>query len=91
MKEIGQGKLIVFEGACDGIGKTTQVERLKEHLINDGEKIIQHHFPTYEAYHGRPVKRYLAGKYGKPSELSPYFVNSLYAVDRAVAWYEKLQ
>ena len=86
-----KGKLIVFEGACDGIGKTTQVEKLKSHLISDGEKIVNHHFPTYDTYYGLPVVKYLEGEFGKPSELSPYFVNGLYAMDRAVAWYSELK
>ena len=33
-----KGKLIVVEGACDGIVKTTQFEKLKEHLQDDGKK-----------------------------------------------------
>ena len=40
------GKLIVIEGACDGIGKTTQYELLKEKLITAGEKVSNHNFPT---------------------------------------------
>ena len=86
-----KGKLIVFEGACDGIGKTTQFEKLSKRLESDGNKIARHHFPTYDTYYGEPVVRYLAGEFGKPSELSPYFVNALYAVDRAVAWYSELK
>ena len=85
------GKLIVFEGACDGIGKTTQVEKINNRLKNEGYKIANHHFPTYGTYYGEPVVKYLEGSFGKPSELSPYFVNSLYAVDRAVAWYSELK
>ena len=34
-----KGKLIVFEGACDGIGKTTQVEKLNDRLIKEGNRI----------------------------------------------------
>lgn len=86
-----KGKLIVFEGACDGIGKTTQFEKLSEHLESDGKIIARHHFPTYDRYYGEPVVKYLAGEFGKPSELSPYFINALYAVDRAVAWYSELK
>lgn len=81
-----KGKLIVVEGACDGIGKSTQFELLQQHLIQDGRKVASHHFPSYNTFHGRPVEEYLHGTFGKPSELSPYFVNSLYAVDRAMAW-----
>ena len=85
------GKLIVIEGACDGIGKTTQFDLLSKTLENNGEEIVKHHFPTYGTYHGESVERYLKGEYGKPSELSPYFVTALYATDRAVTWYTKLK
>ena len=85
------GKLIVIEGASDGIGKTTQIEKLKEHLIADGAKISSHHFPTYYSYQGKGVEQYLSGEYGNPSELSPYFINNLYAYDRAITWRMKLK
>lgn len=85
------GKLIVIEGATDGMGKTTQIEKLKEHLLADGEKIDTHHFPTYYSYQGKGVEKYLAGEYGDTSELSPYFINNLYAYDRAVTWRVKLK
>ena len=81
-----KGKLIVVEGACDGIGKSTQFELLMKRLEEDGNEITSHHFPSYETFHGRPVEEYLHGTFGKPSELSPYFVNTLYAADRAMAW-----
>ncbi len=84
-------KLIVVEGACDGIGKTTQYEMLCNHLLNDGEKIVKHHFPSYNTYQGVPVEKYLSGEYGKPSETNPYFINSLYAVDRGITWYTNLK
>ena len=86
-----KGKLIVVEGACDGIGKTTQFELLKKHLVEDDKKIYSHHFPTYNSIQGKPVEEYLAGKYGKPSELSPYFINTLYAEDRAITWNKELK
>ena len=81
-----KGKLIVVEGACDGIGKSTQFELLKQRLEKDGNEIASHHFPSYETFQGRPVEEYLHGTFGKPSELSPYFVNTLYAADRAITW-----
>lgn len=86
-----KGKLIVFEGACDGIGKTTQFDQLSDHLKRDGRRIANHHFPTYGTYHGAPVEKYLQGEFGKPNELSPYFINSLYAVDRAITWQTELK
>lgn len=84
------GKLIVIEGALDGIGKSTQFDLLKKKL-EKGNKVISHHFPTYDEYQGKPVIEYLKGSFGTPSEVSPYFVNSLYAVDRKITWEKKLK
>lgn len=86
-----KGKLIVIEGACDGIGKTTQYEMLCKHLTDDGYEVFSHHFPSYNTYQGKPVEKYLKGEYGTPNELSPYFVNSLYANDRGITWYTELK
>lgn len=81
------GKLIVIEGSCDGVGKSTQYKLLIDRLIKENDKVITtHHFPSYGTYQGRPVEEYLKGNYGKVSELSPYFVNSLYAQDRSITW-----
>lgn len=84
------GKLIVIEGALDGIGKTTQFNLLKKYLEEKGE-VISHHFPTYDEYQGKPVMEYLQGSFGKPDSVSPYFVNTLYAVDRKITWDLKLK
>ena len=86
-----KGKLIVVEGACDGIGKSTQFEKLCNHFKTDGHDIAHHHFPSYGTYQGTPVEKYLSGEYGYPSELSPYFINSLYANDRGITWHTKLK
>ena len=88
---MGKGKLIVVEGACDGIGKSTQFALLKEKLENDGNLVVHHHFPTYDEEQGVFATNYLKGIYGKPYELSPYFINNLYALDRAVTWRTKLK
>lgn len=81
------GKLIVIEGSCDGVGKSTQYKLLIDRLISEKEyNITAHHFPSYGTYQGRPVEEYLKGNFGNISELSPYFVNSLYAQDRAITW-----
>lgn len=85
------GKLIVVEGACDGIGKTTQFNMLYARLKNNGEDIVNHHFPSYGTYGAAAVEKYLNGEFGKPSELSPYFVNMLYAEDRAITWFTDLK
>lgn len=84
------GKLIVIEGALDGIGKSTQFSLLKEKLEKDNI-VISHHFPTYDEYQGKPVMEYLKGAFGKPNEVSPYFINSLYAIDRKITWETKLK
>ena len=86
-----KGRLIVFEGACDGIGKSTQIELLRNKLELDGNVVVGHHFPTYGTYHGAPVEQYLSGNFGNIKDLSPYFINSLYAIDRACAWHSKLK
>lgn len=81
------GKLIVIEGSCDGVGKSTQYKLLVDRLSKENDNVIvTHHFPSYGTYQGRPVEEYLRGNYGKISNLSPYFVNSLYAQDRAITW-----
>ena len=54
-----KGRLIVFEGACDGIGKSTQIKLLREKLEAEGNIVVGHHFPTYGTYHGAPVEAYL--------------------------------
>ncbi len=85
------GRLIVVEGACDGVGKTTQYELLCERFEKDNYKIAHHHFPSYGTYQGVPVERYLSGEFGNAKDLSPYYINSLYAVDRAITWLTKLK
>ena len=80
------GKLIVIEGACDGIGKTTQYNLLNEYLKSIGEDIVNYHFPSHGRYQGKGVDEYLAGHFGNIKDLSPYFINSLYAIDRFITW-----
>ena len=86
-----KGKLIVIEGAGDGIGKTTQVGLLTEKYAAAGRPLYHHHFPSYGTVQGAPVEEYLRGAYGDPKTLSPYFVNGLYALDRAVTFHTLLR
>lgn len=86
-----KGKLIVIEGCCDGIGKTTQYNKLIEKLEALGYEVTKHHFPTYNTFQGKGVEEYLEGKYGNTSDLSPYFIHSLYAYDRSITWFTKLK
>ena len=83
--------LVVIEGACDGIGKTTQFNMLIDKLKKDGIKIYTHHFPSYGTVQGARVEKFLKGEYGYPSDLSPYFVNELYAYDRFYTWENELK
>ncbi|MCQ2455957.1 MAG: deoxynucleoside kinase [Clostridia bacterium] len=82
--------LIVIEGACDGIGKSTQYALLTKALETAGHRVVRHHFPSYGTFQGAPVEAYLKGELGTTSELSPYLVNSFFAIDRAVTWKSEL-
>ena len=88
---MNKGKLIVIEGSCDGIGKSTQYELLYNELIKEDYDVVKHHFPSYNTNQGRLVEEYLKGEYGPVKDLSPYFINSLYAIDRAVSFKKELQ
>lgn len=87
---MNKGKLIVIEGAVDGIGKSTQFALLQDKLTKLSYTVYGHHFPSYETPQGKAVESYLRGELGTPSTLSPYLVNALYAVDRAVTWKTEL-
>ena len=91
MEIIEKGKLVVVEGACDGIGKTTQYNLLRQRFEQQGIQCVSHHFPSYQTYHGLPVEKYLNGEYGSKEDLPPYFINGLYAMDRAIFWYSDLK
>ena len=80
------GKVIVLEGSCDGIGKSTQYQKLYDRLVDEGYGVVRHHFPSYGTPQGSGVESYLKGEFGKIDELSPYFINNLYAYDRAITW-----
>ena len=57
-----KSKLIVIEGACDGIGKSTQFALLKERLGDLGRKVVTHHFPSYNTPRAALVESYLKGE-----------------------------
>ena len=79
-------KLVIMEGACDGIGKSTQFKLLINRLENDGEIVFTHHFPSYNTKEGEKVEAYLRGDFGNPEDCDPYFVHDLFAKDRAAFW-----
>ncbi len=90
-------KLIVIDG-IDGSGKATQakllVERLKRRRHSsrlagspsDKDKNINveyFNFPQYENnFFGKMIRQYLAGDFGKPTEIHPRLASILYAADR---------
>lgn len=76
------GKLIVIEGV-DGVGKSTQYDLLKNRIESLGYTVKGLHFPTHGVgYFGKLVDEYLAGKFGKFSEVPPKFSGFLYAENR---------
>lgn len=85
-----KGKIIVIEGACDGIGKSTQLSLLKEYL-DKKYNVVTHHFPTYNEASGMLVEKYLNGDFGDIKDVTPYFVNSLYGIDRAIVSKNKIK
>lgn len=88
---VNLNKLIVIEGACDGVGKTTQYSLLKQSLIKDGYIVNTHHFPSYGNFYAKGVEEYLNGDFGSIESLSPYFINNLYSHDRAITWHKELK
>ena len=75
--------LLVIEG-LDGAGKTTQINRLTEHLTAGGYRCRQLHFPrTGSLIYGDLIARFLRGELGDIHQVSPYLVALIYAGDRA--------
>ncbi|MBL7159138.1 nucleoside 2-deoxyribosyltransferase [Candidatus Microgenomates bacterium] len=80
-----KGRLIVIEGG-DGSGKTTQASLLVKLFKEQGKKVKYMDFPRYySSFHGKIVGDFLAGKFGKLNEVSPYLISLAYALDRASA------
>jgi len=77
------GKLIVLE-ACDGAGKSTQLELIKNYIKEKGLSFSFFHFPMYgHNEFSDMIAKYLRGEYGNIDEVSPYFVAFIYAMDRS--------
>lgn len=85
------GKLIVIEGVSDGVGKTTQIKRLYEKLLNDGRAVIYHHFPSYGSIGASLVEAYLKGELGNRETIGAYAISSFYAMDRFCVYKNKLK
>ncbi len=73
---------IVIEG-LDGSGKSTQLERLRDHLTRHEIDHFFLHFPRTDApVFGEMIARFLRGELGKIEDVDPYLVALLYAGDR---------
>ncbi len=80
-----KGKLIVFEG-IDSSGKNTQAKLLVRFLEKIKLGVKYFNFPQYyQSFYGEMIGQYLRGKFGKPSDISPYFASLMYAFDRLSA------
>ncbi len=74
--------LIVLEG-LDGAGKSTQIQRLRQHLEAQGLQTEYLHFPRFDApVFGELIARFLRGEFGSVEQVDPYLVALLYAGDR---------
>ncbi len=90
------GKLIVIEGT-DGSGKSTQFQRLTQHLRQDSQSFQTLVFPRYQEPSSALIRMYLGGEFGcAPSDVNAFAASAFYAVDRYASykqdwgkWYEE--
>ena len=74
--------LIVLEG-LDGAGKSTQVKKLKQYLLERCGELEYIHFPRYDApIYGELISRFLRGDFGDNESVHPQLVALLFAEDR---------
>lgn len=83
MIQQNKGKLIVIEGG-DGSGKGTQAALLLEYLKKNNIPHATVDFPDYESLYGKIIARFLRGEFGNLEEVSPYFVGTLFGLDRSL-------
>lgn len=80
------GKLIVLEGT-DGSGKSTQFQKLIEHLEQEQIKFRKLRFPQYDEPSSALIRMYLGGDFGEhPEDVNVYAASTFYAVDRYASY-----
>lgn len=78
------GLFVVFEGG-DGVGKSTQVQRLVDHLTAAGHEVIRTHEPG-DSLAGKEIRRIVLSP--ETGDLDPRAEALLYAADKAQHLYE---
>ena len=82
MQDKTLGKLIVIEGG-DGLGKSTQYNLLKNHLLSLNYQVSSFDFPNKTGTPiGKLIGNFLSSKYGA---VSPEFLSLAFAIDRFVS------
>lgn len=84
--------LVIFEG-LDGSGKSTQMALLKNTLLKRNIPFVSGHFPDYTSNTGKIITSYLDGSLlgDDPSNINPYTVHMMYALDRSINFQKKYQ
>jgi dTMP kinase len=73
---------IVIEG-LDGSGKSTQIKRIEEYLLQKKIKSKFIHFPrTGSPVYGDLISKFLRGELGNIESVNPYLIALIYAGDR---------
>ena len=72
-----RGKLIVFEG-LDRSGKSTQCERLAQHLRDQGQQVEHMRFPNRSTPIGQMINNYLSGQ----SQQEDHVIHLLFSANR---------
>ncbi len=79
-------KIIAFEG-IDGTGKTVQLQRLYERLLQRGLRVQTLSFPMYDSFFGAECGRLLSGSGGvRANEVDQRSMALWYALDRFEAF-----
>lgn len=80
-----KGKLIVIEGG-DGSGKATQTDLLKKYFASQKVPTKSISFPQYKStFFGKTIARVLRGEIAPLSQINPYLISMVYAMDRVEA------